>query len=133
MAKIITRLATKTALAKLIISKMLTYRHMARYNRKYKNKHSVGLGLEAEVSNLTPSVGVSYSTQEKYPRAQNPLDPDLGRVGIGAGLKLRASDSVSIETGSATYIFITDRMLFKSIKMNKTAWTWGVGVTLKAL
>lgn len=102
-------------------------------NYKYRNKHSVGLGLEAEVSNLIPSIGVSYSTQEKYPRAQNPLDPDLGRVGIGAGLKLRASDSVSIETGTATYIFITDRMLFKSIKMNKTAWTWGVGVTLKAM
>jgi len=102
-------------------------------NYKYKNRHSVGFGLELEVDGMFPGVGFSYSTQEKYPRSQNPLYPDLSRFGIGGGLKVQTSDTVSIETGAASYFFFTDRMLFKSIKMNKTAWTWGIGMSIKAL
>jgi long-subunit fatty acid transport protein len=100
-------------------------------NYKYRNRHIIGLGFEFDAGNLVPSIGFSYSTQERYPRAQNPLDPDLARIGIGGGLKYIASNTLVIETGAATYTYITDRMLYKSIKMNKTAWTWGAGVTLK--
>jgi hypothetical protein len=102
-------------------------------NYKYRNRHSIGFGLEIEVNNIFPSLGISYATQEKYPRAQNSFDPDLARIGVGGGVKAKISDSVTMETGSANYFFITDRMLFKSIKLNKTAWTWGIGFTIKLM
>jgi hypothetical protein len=102
-------------------------------NYKHKNRHSIGLGLELGIGGFVPSVGLSYTTQEKYPRTQNPLDPDLARVGFGAGLKASAGNSLIIETGSAYYFYITDRMLFNSIKMNRTAWIWGMNVTYKVM
>jgi hypothetical protein len=102
-------------------------------NYKHKNRHSIGLGLEFGIGGFVPSVGLSCTTQEKYPRTQNPLDPDLIRVGFGTGLKASAGEKMIIETGSAYYFYVTDRMLFNSIKMNRTAWTWGINVTYKVL
>ncbi|OHD64020.1 MAG: hypothetical protein A2176_05345 [Spirochaetes bacterium RBG_13_51_14] len=102
-------------------------------NYKHKDRHSIGLGIELQVAGMLISSGISYTSQEKYPRAQNPLDPDLARVGVGAGAKFQASDIITIDTGSAYYFYVTDRMLFHSIKMNKTAWSWGISVTIKAI
>lgn len=102
-------------------------------NYKHKNRHSFGVTLELDIGNFTASSGISYMTQETYPRAQNPLDPDLARVGWGAGLRAPAGENIVIETGTAYYFFITDRMLYNSIKMNRSAWTWGFNVTLKAM
>ncbi|MBN2079427.1 MAG: hypothetical protein JW838_10710 [Spirochaetes bacterium] len=101
-------------------------------NYKHRHRHGIGVGVEFEVSGFAPGIGISYTTQEKYPRAQNPFDPDLARIGVGMGVKIRASEGVSIESGTAYYFFITDRMLFDSIKLNKSAWTWGVSVTIRA-
>ncbi len=102
-------------------------------NYKYKNRHSIGLTMEFEVSGVTPSIGISYSTQEKYPRTQNPLDPDLARVGLGAGIKVKASNNVSLESGTAYYFYIKDRMFHNSVKLNKTAWSWGISASFKAM
>ncbi|MBN2159267.1 MAG: hypothetical protein JW807_07715 [Spirochaetes bacterium] len=102
-------------------------------NYKHKNRHSFGITLELDIGNFTASSGISYMTQETYPRAQNPLDPDLARVGWGAGLRASAGNNLVIETGTAYYFYITDRMLYNSIKLNRSGWTWGVNVTLKAL
>jgi hypothetical protein len=115
------------------LSSMPLIAHGNAQNYKYRNRHRIGLGIEVGVGGIYPSLGFSYSTQERYPRAQNPLYPDLKRIGIGAGLKAQTSDAVSLETGAASYFYITDRMLFKSIKMNKTSWTWGVSMTIKIL
>ncbi len=101
-------------------------------NYKHRNRHSFGIGMELEFSGFVPSTGLSFTTQELYPRAQNPLDPDLFRIGYGAGLKAK-SGSLTIETGAAYYFYVTDRMLFNSIKLNRTAWTWGTTVTLKVM
>jgi len=102
-------------------------------NYKHKNRHSIGLGLEFGIGGFVPSVGLSCTTQEKYPRAQNPLDPDLIRVGFGSGLKASAGDNLILETGSAYYFYVTDRMLYNSTKLNRSAWTWGFNVTYKVL
>ncbi len=102
-------------------------------NYKYKNRHSFGFTMEFDTRGVTASAGISYTTQEKYPRAQNPLDPDLARVGIGAGVKINASNNVAVDTGTAYYFYITDRMLYNSIKMNKMSWTWGISTTFKAM
>ncbi|MBN1496154.1 MAG: hypothetical protein JXA07_05255 [Spirochaetes bacterium] len=101
-------------------------------NYKHRNRHSFGIGMELEFSGFVPGTGLSISTQEKYPRAQNPLEPDLFRIGYGAGLKAK-SGGVVIETGAAYYFYITDRMLFNSIKLNRTAWTWGASVSMKVM
>ncbi len=101
-------------------------------NYKHRHRHGIGVGVEFEVSGFAPGIGISYTTQEKYPRAQNPFDPDLARIGVGMGVRIRASEGVSIESGTAYYFFITDRMFFDSIKLNKSAWTWGVSVTIRA-
>jgi hypothetical protein len=102
-------------------------------NYKYKNRHSVGFTMEFDVSGVVPSIGISYSTQEKYPRTQNPLDPDLARVGLGAGVKVKTSNNVTLESGTAYYFYIKDRMFYNSVKMNKMAWTWGVSASFKAM
>lgn len=101
-------------------------------NYKHRNRHSFGIGMELEFSGFVPGTGFSFTTQERYPRAQNPLDPDLFRIGYGAGLKAKSGNLI-IETGAAYYFYITDRMLFNSIKMNRTAWTWGTTVTMKVM
>jgi hypothetical protein len=102
-------------------------------NYKYKNRHSFGVTLEFNIQGVITSAGISYTTQEKYPRVQNPLDPDLARAGVGAGVKINASNVVTIDTGTAYYYYITDRMLYNSVKMNKMAWTWGISTTFKAM
>lgn len=101
-------------------------------NYKYKNRHTVGFTMELNVSGVVPSMGISYSTQEKYPRTQNPLDPDLARVGLGAGIKIATSNSVTLESATAYYFYIKDRMFHNAVKMNKMAWTWGINATFKA-
>ncbi len=102
-------------------------------NYKYKNRHSVGFTMEFDVSGVIPSMGISYSTQEKYPRTQNPLDPDLARLGLGVGIKIAASNAVTLESGTAYYFYIKDRMFHNSVKMNKMAWTWGINASFKAM
>ncbi|HOT44395.1 MAG TPA: hypothetical protein PLM53_08030 [Spirochaetota bacterium] len=102
-------------------------------NYKYKNRHTVGFTMEFEVSGVVPSMGISYATQEKYPRTQNPLDPDLARVGLGVGIKFPASNAVTLESGTAYYFYIKDRMFHNSVKMNKMAWTWGINASFRAM
>lgn len=102
-------------------------------NYKHRDRHSVGIGVEAPVKGMVASAGLSYSTQEKYPRAQNALEPDLQRVGIGAGLRFQASESIAVDVGTAYYFYITDRMLYDSTRMERGAWTLGASVTIKAM
>lgn len=102
-------------------------------NYKYKNRHSFGFTIEFNVSGIMPSLGISYATQEKYPRTQNPLDPDLARIGVGAGVKIDASKYLTVETGTAYYFFIKDRTYHNAVKMNKMSWTWGLSATFKAI
>ncbi len=102
-------------------------------NYKHRHRHTFGLGIEIEVEGIMPSIGLSFATAEKYPRSQNPLEPDLPRLGIGAGVRVRVSESISMETGSANYFYLTGRTLYSTIKMNKSLWTWGISATIKAL
>lgn len=98
-------------------------------NYKHRHRHSVGVGLELGMGSFAPLVGLSYSSQETYPRAQNPLDPDLQRVGLGAGIKIKAGEAITVTSGTAYYFFVTDRLFFNSIKLNKTAWVWGISLS----
>ena len=102
-------------------------------NYKHRDRHSFGAGIEIPVKGIIASAGLSYSSQEKYPRAQNPLDPDLQRVGIGAGVRINASSSIVVDTGTAYYFYITDRMLYNSTRMEGGAWMMGLSVTVKAM
>lgn len=102
-------------------------------NYKHRVRHSFGAGIEFPIKGIIASAGLSYSSQEKYPRAQNPLDPDLQRVGIGAGVRINASKSIVVDTGTAYYFYITDRMLYNSIRMERGAWMMGLSVTVKAM
>lgn len=102
-------------------------------NYKHRNRHSFGAGIEIPVKGFVASAGVSYSSQEKYPRAQNALDPDLQRVGIGAGVRINASSSITVDSGTAYYFYVTDRMLYNSTRMDRGAWMWGFSVTVKAM
>jgi hypothetical protein len=102
-------------------------------NYKHRNRHSFGIGVEVPVKGMVASLGLSYATQEKYPRAQNALDPDLQRVGLGGGVRFNASDSIAIDLGTAYYFYLTDRMLYNSARMDRGAWTLGASVTIKAM
>ena len=102
-------------------------------NYKHRDRHTFGAGVEIPVKGLITSLGLSYATQEKYPRAQNALDPDLQRVGLGGGVRFQASDSIAIDLGTAYYFYITDRMLYNSTRMGRGAWTLGASFTIKAM
>ena len=85
-------------------------------NYKHRDRHSFGAGIEIPIKGPDRQPGLSYASQEKYPRAQNALDPDLQRVGIGAGVRVHASSSIVVDTGTAYYFYITDRMLYHSTR-----------------
>jgi long-subunit fatty acid transport protein len=103
-------------------------------NYKYRHEHKLGLGAEFTLSSMfILSAGVSYGTQEKYTRAQSPFDPNLRSIGIGVGGKIKATDKVSIELGAAKYTYFTDHMAFGLIKLNKSVWSFGLGITGKIM
>jgi long-subunit fatty acid transport protein len=103
-------------------------------NWKGRLQHKVGLGIESRVHEmLLLSAGVSYESQEVYPAAQNPLDPDLKNIGVGLGGKLIINEQVSLEVGGARYFYFTDRTKFNLIKMNKSVTSFGAGLTAKIL
>ncbi len=103
-------------------------------NWKGRLQHKVGLGMENKVHEmLILSCGVSYESQEVYPAAQNPLDPDLKNIGVGIGGKLIINEQISLECGGARYFYFTDRALFNLVKMNKSVTNFGVGLTAKLM
>ncbi|MBN2079428.1 MAG: hypothetical protein JW838_10715 [Spirochaetes bacterium] len=103
-------------------------------NYKYRHDHKVGLGAEFTLHKMfLASLGVSYGTQEKYPRAQVPFDPNLRNIGVGLGFKIMPSDKFSIELGGAKYTYFTDHMAFGLIKLNKSVWSFGIGLTAKVM
>lgn len=103
-------------------------------NYKGKLQHKLGLGIESRVHEmLLLSAGVSYETQEIYPRVQNPLDPDLVNIGVGIGGKLIINEQISLEIGGARYFYFTDRAMYGLIKMNKSVTSFGAGLTAKIL
>ncbi len=103
-------------------------------NFKGRLQHKVGLGLESRVHEmLILSCGVSYESQEIYPRVQNPLDPDLKNIGVGLGGKLIINEQISLELAGARYFYFTDRALFNLIKMNKSVMSFGAGLTAKLM
>lgn len=103
-------------------------------NYKGRLQHKIGLGFEGRVhERLILSCGVSYETQEIYLRVQNPLDPDLRSIGVGAGGKLIISRQVSLEIGAARYFYFTERAMYNLIKMNKSVTSFGIGLTAKLM
>jgi hypothetical protein len=103
-------------------------------NYKYRHEHKLGLGAEVTLHKMfIASLGVSYGTQEKYTRAQTPFDPNLRNIGVGLGCKIIATDRVSIELGAAKYTYFTDHMAFGLIKLNKSVWSFGAGLTGKIM
>lgn len=103
-------------------------------NYKYRHDHKIGLGAEFTLHKMfLASLGVSYGTQEKYPRAQVPFDPNLRNIGVGLGFKIIPTEKFSIELGGAKYTYFTDHMAFGLIKLNKTVWSFGIGLTAKVM
>ncbi len=103
-------------------------------NYKYRNEHKMGLGAEFTLHKMfLMSLGVSYCTQEKYTRAQNPFDPNLRNIGVGMGFKIMPTERFSIDLGAAKYTYFTDHMAFGLIKMNKSVWSFGIGLTAKVI
>jgi len=103
-------------------------------NYKGKLQHKVGLGIESKVHEmLILSCGVSYESQEIYPRVQNPLDPDLQNIGVGIGGKLIINEQISLELAGARYFYFTDRAMYNLIKMNKSVTSFGLGLTAKLM
>ncbi len=101
---------------------------------KKRLQHKVGLGLESKVHEmLILSCGVSYESQESYPAAQNPLDPDLKNIGVGIGGKLIVNEQLTLELAGARYFYITDHTRFGLIKMNKSVTSFGLGLTAKLM
>jgi long-subunit fatty acid transport protein len=107
-------------------------------NYKGRLQHKIGIGFEGQVHKMVlVSCGVSYESQDVYPRANavipNILDPSLKNIGVGVGIKINPIDMLSIDLGAARYFYITDRALFNSLKFNKATWSWGIGLTAKVI
>jgi long-subunit fatty acid transport protein len=101
---------------------------------KYRISHKVGVGGEYLVHKMVMvSLGVSYESQDVYPRAQNPFDPSLKNIGVGLGLKINATDNFSIQIGGAKYSYFTDHALLGLMKLNKSVWQGAIGLTAKVM
>lgn len=103
-------------------------------DHKFHISHKVGIGGEFLVHKmLLLSLGVSYESDEKYPAAQNPLDPSLKNWGVGLGGKLIITEQISLELAAARYFYIPARTQFNMIKMNKSVTNFGLGLTAKVM
>ncbi len=101
---------------------------------KYRLSHKMGLGGEFQVHEmLIFSLGASCETQDVYPRAQNPFDPSLVNIGVGLGLKIMPTENFSIQLAGAKYTYITDWAMYNMIKLNKSVWSAGIGLTAKVM
>ncbi|MBN1496155.1 MAG: hypothetical protein JXA07_05260 [Spirochaetes bacterium] len=101
---------------------------------KGRMNHKVGLGGELKVHKmLMLSLGLSYETQDCYPRAQIPFDPELKNIGVGLGMKIMPTDNFSIQIGGAKYTYFTDHMMLGLVKMNKSVWQGAISLTAKVM
>jgi len=107
---------------------------------KMKMAHKVCLGGELQVHKmLALSIGGSFESQDTHPRAQVPFDPGLANVGVGLGMKITPIERFSIQLGAAKYFYFTEKMIynealnFTAIKMNKSVWSFGIGLTGKII
>jgi hypothetical protein len=102
----------------------------------YKGRlsHKAGLGGEFLVHKmLMIGLGVSYESQDVYPRVNNPFDPSLKNIGVGVGLKIIPIEQFSIQLSAAKYSYFTDHRSFGLVKMNKSVWSFGIGLTGKII
>jgi hypothetical protein len=101
-------------------------------NYKGKLTHAAGIGAEFQVSEkLLVSCGVGYENAWLHPRAQNPLDPKLASVSVGAGFKYKYSDTGTVDIGALKGTYIKDSMAFGLIKMNKNVWAVSLNLSTK--
>jgi hypothetical protein len=101
---------------------------------KMKMAHKVALGGELFVHKmLALSIGASFESQDTHPRAQVPLDPGLANIGVGIGMKIVPIERFSIQLGVSKYTYFTEKMMFGLIKMNKSVWSFGIGLTGKII
>jgi len=101
---------------------------------KMKMSHKVALGGEFQVHKMVAvSLGGSYESQDTHPRAQVPFDPGLSNIGVGLGLKITPIERFSIQIGGSRYFYISEKMMFGLIKMNKELWSGAIALTGKII
>jgi long-subunit fatty acid transport protein len=100
----------------------------------YKNKltHAFGLGAEFKVhERLLVSAGIGYENAWLHPRAQNPLDPKLASISVGAGFRAKATDMMSVDIGVLKNTYFKDKMQYGMISMRKDLWVFSIDLSTK--
>jgi long-subunit fatty acid transport protein len=100
----------------------------------YKGKltHAGGIGAEFQVTEkLMVSCGLGFESAWLNPRAQNPLDPKLASIVVGAGFKYKYSETGSVDIGALKNTYFKDEMMYGLIKLNKNVWAASICLSTK--
>ena len=100
----------------------------------YKGKltHSIGIGAEFRATDkLLLSCGVGYENAWLNPRVQNPLEPKLASIAVGAGFRYQATDTMNVDIGATKGTYFKDKMMYGLIKMKKDVWVLSIDLSTK--